>query len=107
MRAEIENAARCVVMIVLSMTLMVGLLPLAPGFAPAAQAAGEEEILAARGEQEVEPLAADTDEGQTAELYDTNITDANCHQLVLVVRFAAMRRAMAIPGLMLCLQAAC
>lgn len=67
-RAEIENAARCVVMIVLSMTLMVGLLPLAPGFAPAAQAAGEEEILAARGEQEVEPLAADTDEGQTAEL---------------------------------------
>lgn len=87
-RAEIDNAARCVVMIVLSMTLMVGLLPLAPGFAPAAQAAGEEEILAARGEQEVEPLAADTDEGQTAELYDTNITDANCHQLVLVVRFA-------------------
>ena len=37
-----------------------------------------------------ELLAAgvNVDEEQASELYDTNIEDANCHQLVLVVRFA-------------------
>ena len=88
-RAEIKSVARCVVMIALSIVLVAGLVPLAPGYAPVAQAAGA----AAQSDAdavEAELLAAgvDVDEKQTPELYDTNIEDANCHQLVLVVRFA-------------------
>lgn len=89
MRAEIENVARCVVMIVLSIVLVAGLVPLVPGYAPVAQAAEEEEAISSQVEG-AELLAAgvNVDEEQASELYDTNIEDANCHQLVLVVRFA-------------------
>ena len=89
MRAEIKSAARCVAMIVLSAILAAGLVPLAPGFVPMAQAAEEEEALSSQVE-EAELFAADVnaDEEQVSNLYDTNIEDANCHQLVLVVRFA-------------------
>lgn len=47
-RAEIKSAARCVAMIVLSAILAAGLVPLAPGFVPMAQAAEEEEALSSR-----------------------------------------------------------
>lgn len=89
-RAEIKSVARCVVMIALSIVLVAGLVPLAPGYAPVAQAAEGDETLSSQLAEEAELLAAgvDVDEKQTPELYDTNIEDANCHQLVLVVRFA-------------------
>lgn len=60
------------------------------GYAPVAQAAEGDETLSSQLAEEAELLAAgvDVDEKQTPELYDTNIEDANCHQLVLVVRFA-------------------
>lgn len=89
MRAEIKSAARCVAMIILSTILVAGLVPLAPGFVPMAQAAEEEETLSSQVE-EAELFATDVnaDEEQASNLYDTNIEDANCHQLVLVVRFA-------------------
>lgn len=88
-RAEIKSAARCVAMIILSTILVAGLVPLAPGFVPMAQAAEEEETLSSQVE-EAELFATDVnaDEEQASNLYDTNIEDANCHQLVLVVRFA-------------------
>ena len=50
MRAEIENVARCVVMIVLSIVLVAGLVPLVPGYAPVAQAAEEEEAISSQVE---------------------------------------------------------
>lgn len=82
MRAEIENVARCVVMIVLSIVLVAGWCLWCRATLLWLKRPREEEAISSQVEG-AELLAAgvNVDEEQASELYDTNIEDANCHQL--------------------------
>ena len=87
MRAEAMNIMHRLAKIVLSLVLTMGLVPLVPDRALADGGLDDEALTALEGEGEIVAYDAN-EEPTTPELYDTVVADANCHQLVLIVRFA-------------------
>lgn len=83
--AAAPSAIRSFVLAVLLLACAAGLATLAPA-APTAEQTPLHQLapLAPQQASAAEPIAAQA----LSDLYDTNITDANQHQLVLVVRFA-------------------
>lgn len=83
--AVAPSAIRSFVLAVLLLACAAGLATLAPA-APTAEQTPLQQLapLAPQQASAAEPIAAQA----LSDLYDTNITDANQHQLVLVVRFA-------------------
>ena len=86
-RAEAMNIMHRLAKIVLSLVLTMGLVPLVPDRALADGGLDDEALTALEGEGEIVAYDAN-EEPTTPELYDTVVADANCHQLVLIVRFA-------------------
>lgn len=85
MRTGIASAIRLFALAALMLALAAGLATLAPSVPTAGQTPLQQRApLAPQQAFAAEPVAAQA----LSDLYDTAITDANCHQLVLVICFA-------------------